>query len=365
MSLLQQTAGSGLSAPATAMVQPDSAHDVICFEADDGRPLNCHRHRPAAGSPYRGPLLLVAGTSVRANIFSPPESPTLPQVLSAAGYDVWILNWRASIDLPPVEYTLDEAAIYDYPAAVRTILEHTDEDTLKAVVHCQGSTGFTMAIVSGLLPQVSMVVSNSVSLHPTVPTLMRLKMPLAMKLLRPFIDEINPQWAMHAPGFWPRALDWSMRSLHHECDNPVCKMSSFIYGAAHPTLWRHENLSDETHEWIKGEFAQVPISFLSHIQSCIKAGHLVSTGRYRDILPDNFVAQAPRTDARFVFMTGDLNATFLPISQEKTYDFFEKFAPGRHILQKIHGYGHLDVFIGKNSAEQVFPFIVDELNRPL
>jgi hypothetical protein len=365
MLLTEKTPKSVLCAPVSLTDASDSAYEVVWFEAGDGRPLNFHRYPPAEASTNRGPVLLVAGTSVRANIFSPPQSPTLPQVLCAAGYDVWILNWRGSIDLPPVEFTLDEPAIFDCPAAVRAILEFTGEDTLKAVVHCQGSTSFMMSLVSGLLPQVSMVVSNAVSLHPVMPRLARLKLAPAMKLFRPFIDEVTPQWALHAPGFWPKALTLGMRALHHECDNPVCKMSSFIYGAGHPTLWRHENLSSETHEWLGGELAQVPLSFLSHMQSCLKAGHIVSTGKYRDLLPDDFVAQAPRTDARVVFMTGDLNATFLPVSQEKTYDFFERFARGRHVLQKIHGYGHLDVFIGKHSASEVFPLIVDELNRPI
>jgi hypothetical protein len=138
-----------------------------------------------------------------------------------------------------VEYTLDDAAVHDFPAAVRTILEYTDDDRIKAVVHCQGSTSFMMAISAGLLPEVTTVVSNSVSMHPTVPRLMRLKMPVAMMLLRPVISEINAQWGIHAPGFWPKALKLAMKAVHHECDNPVCTMSSFTYGAAHPTLWRH------------------------------------------------------------------------------------------------------------------------------
>jgi hypothetical protein len=349
--------------PASPTTQADTAHEVIWFEAGDGQLLNFHRHPPAAGSRYRGPVLVAHGTSSRANIFSPPEPITLPQVLSDAGFDVWILNWRASIDLPPVDYTIEDAAVFDFPEAVAVIREHTGADTLKAFVHCQGSTSFMMAITAGLLPQVTTVITNAVSLHPVVPRLMRLKMPVAMTLLRPVLTEINPQWGIHAPGFWPKALTLAMRALHHECDNPVCTMASFTYGAAHPALWRHQNLSSTTHDWIRGELAQVPISFLTHIQRCIEAGHLISTAKFDGMLPDNFVAQAPRTDARFVFMTGDMNATFLPISQERSFDFFDKFARGRHVLQKIHGYGHLDPILGKNASTDVFPFVLEELKR--
>lgn len=77
--------GDAPLARVTEDVRVGAQHEVIWFQAGDGRRLNFHRHRPATGTRYRGPLLLVAGTSVRANIFSPPEPITLPQVLTDAG----------------------------------------------------------------------------------------------------------------------------------------------------------------------------------------------------------------------------------------------------------------------------------------
>ena len=40
---------------------------------------------------------------------------------------------------------------------------------MKAVIHCQGSTSFTMSAVAGLVPEVKTIVTNAVSLHPVVP----------------------------------------------------------------------------------------------------------------------------------------------------------------------------------------------------
>ncbi len=336
--------------------------ETIPFNAKDGLALNFARLRPEPNTLDRGPVLLIAGTSVRANIFNPPTADTLPRFLSRDGYDVWILNWRASIDIERTRFTLDDGAVLDHPAAVATILRHTGATQLKAVVHCQGSTSFMMAIVSGLLPEVTTVVSNSVALHPHVKTLMWLKTPL-VPLLRPFVDELNAQWGLHAPGFWPKVLVWWMRAGHHECNNAVCKMSSFMYGAGFPTLWRHENLNDATHEWIKGEVADAPMSFFVQIQRSVRAGQLVSAGKFPHRLPKNFTGHAPKTDARFVFMSGDMNETFLPTGMAQTFDFFEGYAPGKHTFQKLAGYGHLDVFLGKNAHRDVFPFILDELNR--
>jgi hypothetical protein len=341
---------------------PAPTFETVPLTAGDGLALNL-KHLVPAPQGGEGPVLMVAGTGTRANLFSPPTKRTLPEMLHEAGFDVWILNWRSSIDLPAVQYTLDDAAVCDMPAAVNEVRARTAKDTIKAVIHCQGSCAFMMAITAGLLPDVSVVVSNSSALHPIMPRIARIKLPLAVNFLSPRIKNVNPQWGIHAPRFWPKVLNAVVRVTHHECRNAVCKTCSFIYGWGFPTLWRHENLNDDTHEWIKGEFGQVPMSYYNQIADCSAAGELVSTGKY-DVLPPLFTAEAPKTDARFVFMTGDRNQTFLPEGMGRTYEFFNSYAPSRHTFQKLAGYGHLDVFLGNNAYEDVFPFIIDELRKP-
>ncbi len=339
--------------------------DAVCcshtVKTTDGKSLSLTRkHARLAKSPQ--PVLLVHGAGVRSKIFTPPRAGNIDDILVAAGFDVWNLDWRGSIEQPPNPWTLDEAAVWDYPAAVKTILEHTGRSELKAVIHCQGSTSFMIALVAGLLPEVSTVVSNAVSLHPVVPTRAKYKAYCAVPVVSKLLPYLNPQWGISAPRGWPRLLDFFVRSLHHECNNPVCKWSSFTYGAGFPTLWRHENLSDNVHEWMKGEFAHVPLSFFRQMSRSIKAGHLVMTGAF-DVLPETVVAHAPRTDARIVLLAGSLNDCFKPQSQEQTFDFLDGHAPGRHSYYQLANYGHLDVFIGRDAPSDVFPLIVDELTR--
>ena len=344
--------------------QHDSNSDpfeVVPFAARDGFPLNLWHLRRSAGA-GRQPVLLVHGAGVRANLFNPPTARTLPEMLADAGYDVWLLNWRASIDLPPNRWTLDDAAVNDHPAAVDAVLEHSGADTLKTVIHCQGSTSFMMGIVAGLMPRVSTVIANAVALHTIVPPLARMKARYATNTVGSLVEYLNPQWGLQVSGFVPRMIDFYVRALHHECQNPVCKHSSFTYGSGWPTLWRHENLDEDVHEWIKGEFAHVPMTFFRQMARCIRKGNLVATGRY-EALPADFVAQAPRTDARFVFLAGQQNACFLAESMWRTYDYFEAYAPGRHGCHELAGYGHLDVFIGKDAACDTLPVILDELGK--
>ncbi len=324
-------------------------------------PLNLvHRAGTSAGKSE--PVIVVHGAGVRSGIFQPPVETTFVDALIDAGFDVWLLNWRASIDLPPNEWTLADAAVHDHPAAVRTVLERTGASSLKAVIHCQGSTSFMMSAVAGLLPEVSLIVSNAVALHINVPRLAQFKSRYATDIVARYAKYLNPQWGLSAPRGFPAMIDFFVRATHHECNNPVCKHSSFTFGAGFPTLWRHENLDDATHEWLKGEFAAVPLTFFQEMGKCIAAGHLVSNGKH-DQLPASFVGQAPKTDARFVFLAGEFNECFVPESQARTFDFFDRHAPGRHGFYELADYGHLDVFIGKDAARDTFPLIVNELNR--
>ncbi|MDE1148860.1 MAG: hypothetical protein PW843_20020 [Azospirillaceae bacterium] len=348
--------------PGTApAVRPKEARLTrIPFKSTDGFDCSVVHFSEKAGT--LGPLVLVHGAGVRANIFLPPTRPTVAAYLDAAGYDVWLINWRGSIDVKPNPWTLAEAAVKDYRPGTDLILKETGAQSLKAVIHCQGSTSFMMAITAGLLPEYTHVVSNAVSLHPIVPALARLKSQITLPTLGKFIDYLNPQWGISAPAGWPKVIDWYVRAMHHECNNAVCKHSSFTFGAGFPTLWQHENLDDPTHEWLKGEFANVPVTFFQEMGRCMAAGHLVSDGTYPE-LPRDFTAQKPRTNARFAFLAGTLNHCFKAESQRKTCDFLNSFEPRRHAYHAFPGYGHLDIFIGKNAARDVFPTILAELDQ--
>jgi pimeloyl-ACP methyl ester carboxylesterase len=336
--------------------------EVIPFTAGDGVELNLI-HVRGKDKPTRPPVLLVHGAGVRANIFRAPSGRTLVDELVEQGWDVWLENWRASIDVPRSRWTLDDAAVHDHPAAVRTVLEHTKADEVRAVIHCQGSTSFMMSAVAGLVPDVSVVVSNAVSLHPVVNRMARLKLRWMIPPAARVLGYLDPQWGKTgAPWLVPKLIEGWVRVTHRECDNMVCRLASYTYGTGEPTLWRHENLNPETHEWLSDEFADVPLTFFEQILRSVEAGHLVSADRH-PALPDSFVASPPRTRARFAFFAGSLNACFEPESQVRTQAWFDAHDPGRHTVTVVPGYGHLDMFMGRRAAQDVFPAMISELER--
>lgn len=326
----------------------------------DGRPITLWnirgRHEPTRDQP----VILVHGAGVRAEIFRPPTERTLVDALIDDGWDVWLLNWRASIDLDPIPWTLDDAAAWDHPAAVAYVAETTGAEKVKAVIHCQGSTTFAMAAAAGLLPQVSTIISNAVSLHPVIPRCSVFKIHWLRPLIQPMTGYLNPAWGDEPDSPFARLLRVGVNLSHPECRNSVCRQVSFTYGSGRPALWSHDNLNPDTHDWIRGEFGKVPMSFFAQMDACVQAGHLVSVST-RDGLPDSYGTSMPDTDARWVLYAGQDNRCFLPVSQQRTFDLLDAQQPGRHTLRLVRGYGHLDVFLGRHAARDIFEGMVADL----
>jgi hypothetical protein len=353
--------------------RPGLERRIIPVHAGDGRLLTLHHLRRAGNGANgangardgdRGPVLLAHGTGVRANLFyTPPLRTTLVDALLDARHDVWVESWRGSIDLDTCEYTLDQVAVHDHPALVRTVLEETGAERLQAVVHCQGSTSFTMAAFAGLLPQVSDVVTNAVTLHVDVTPASRRRLQVLIPVMRPAMPGLDPQWAIRPPGLRTSLFARIAELARRECGNDVCAMANFTYGPGPDVLWRHENLTDATHQWISREFGWVPTSFFRQMRACALAGHLVPVDDGVRGLPDDLTAAPPRTDARFTLLAGAENRCFLPSSQRRTHAWLNARRPGVDTLHVLPGYTHMDVFFGRDAARDVFPRILGALDR--
>lgn len=332
--------------------------ETIEFDALDG--FKCNLKHYKSPNPTKGPILLVHGAGVRANIFCPPNKQNIVEMLADDGYDVWLENWRASIDLPPTEWDLDIVARNDHPAAVKKVLELTGSSTLKALIHCQGSTSFMISVALGLVPEVTTIVSNAVSLHPIVPGFSRFKLNVLVPIVHKFFDYLNPQWGKRAPDFKTKLMRTVVKMSHWEKDTEVGKFVSFTYGSGMPALWKLENLDKPTMEWIEDEFAAVPLSFFDHIRYCISKGVLLPNDRKN--IEDYAVDPIPG-NPRIILFGGVKNKCFLSDSQQATFDYLESIDPGKHKLYLLDKYSHLDVFLGKDSHKDVFPIMINELNQ--
>ena len=331
--------------------------EVLPFSASDGFNLNLWRLKNDSPTP-RGPVLLLHGAGVRSNIFNAPNDKNILDALAEAGYDVWLENWRGSIECKPNEWDLDMVAENDHPAAVKEICRRTGASTIKAIIHCQGSTSFMISAVKGLIPEVTTILSNAVSLHPVVPSFSKFKLNWVVPIVKPITKYLNPHWGDEAPDFKAKFFRALVSLTRHENDTKVGKFVSFTYGAGKPALWELNNLTDETKDWIRNEFGNVPLTFFDHIKKCVRSGTLVSADGSVD-----YAGAAPKTNARFVFFSGKLNKCFRSESQVNSYNYFNRIRGGFHQLHLYDTYSHLDIFFGKNAYTDIFPTMIKELNN--
>ena len=73
----------------------------------------------------KGPVMLASGFAMSAtSMLTPTIHPNLVEFLLDGGYDVWLFDYRAGIDLPSADtqFTVDDIAYLDWPRAVDEVL---------------------------------------------------------------------------------------------------------------------------------------------------------------------------------------------------------------------------------------------------
>ena len=131
------------------------APDPIAITTADNCLLELRRHR-ASGRP----VLLVHGASAASDTFRIGETATLVGHLVSLGFDVWTLDWRASMRRARdiycrnrvTDFTIDAAANNDVPAAIAAMRRQGVTGKIGIVGHCMGGAIVTQGIVQGVLP---------------------------------------------------------------------------------------------------------------------------------------------------------------------------------------------------------------------
>src|SRR6187200_3471903 len=127
---------------ATGALPKAAVHSV---STSDGAEVRLTRYQMGT----KGPLVLAPGFGNAARAFSVDTvEKNWVQYLGEHGYDVWLLDYRASPDLPSsfTQFTVDDIALRDWPAAVETVRRETGTDAIQALGHCIGGLSLFMAI---------------------------------------------------------------------------------------------------------------------------------------------------------------------------------------------------------------------------
>ena len=350
---------------------PDVEPSTHYATTGDGLTISLLRFRAA---PCRNVVVCLPGLTASSDMFIMPEHRNLVRALHDAGFtDVFVLDGRISArhvhNLHRHDWSVDDVALFDHQAAFAAVRALVGEEAhIHVVAHCLGALTFAMSLAGGVVPGIRSAVLNGVSLTPRVGWQAGLKLAISPRAADAVlgVDYINPHWATGNAGLVPRLIARLVSWRHPECRVPACHMTSFLWGFNRPVLYRHENLDPVTHARIGDLFGGSSLGYHRHIDQMVRTGERAVKrtphAPRHAALPGDYLAQAGGVDTPLLLVGGQENALFLD-ANVRAFEALERVAPGRHRLRVVPGYGHCDVFIGKDAARDTFPAILRFLRR--
>ncbi|KPI15601.1 hypothetical protein OK074_2046 [Actinobacteria bacterium OK074] len=341
----------------------------IPFTASDGTELGLCRVLPADGATDRPVVLVLHGLTASSDMFTLPETRNLVDVLLDGGYEPWLLDWRGSCRLPynegRVRYSFDDVALYDIPEAVSLIREHTDGRPLLVVAHCIGALCLSMSMAAGLVPGLAGVVAQGVFLTPKMSWNTRMRLHFGGELLRSRFANIPTD--IKKVGLWSKySFLFAEVSIGADCKDPTCQILHNDSWGVGGSLFEHDNLDVRTHDRLAELYGSVPMWIMPNLRG-IELSHTVirfndNDGRY-DPLPKNALDNAGKMEAPLMLLSGSDNR-FWYDSNKLCHEVLTSRYPQMNVRYlEVPGYGHLDTFIGRNAALDVFGHIVDFLDE--
>ncbi len=352
------------------VLQPtESVHRVV---TPDSVEIELRRYRGGD----LGPVMLAPGFAMSTYAFTlETTQQNITRYLMDHGYDVWLLDYRASERTAGArtQFTADDIARYDYPTAVREVRAHTGQPP-QVIGHCLASGALLMSLLKGYLheggvPLVRSVIGCAFFTHIDHPWLNRLKA---------FARGADLFWLS---GFWPRRAELARRTLNSDfdtdspfshwiwdrllhlyptrerCRNPSCRRILFLYGE----VYQHALLNADTHDAAYDMFDVGNLTAFRHLLTMIRHGRIVShRGRNEYLTRDN----AQRyLDVPVSLLQGMNNGIFRPAGGERSIRWLKANGryPERYRIRRIRDYGHLDVFIGRDAYRDTYPVILQEL----
>ncbi len=330
--------------------------EVHFFNTDDNVRLRLTRYQGGT----KGPVMLVHGLGVSSLAFSTDLIETnLTEYLYAHGYDVWLLDYRSSIELPyaTTQYTADDIATRDWPAAVQAVRDLSGAASIQAVAHCYGAITFNMAMCAGL-QGVRSAVCSQVGSHLSVIPINRMKSGLHLdKFLADIgVKDLTMYTDSHGDWFdklYNAALNLYPYEYEERCKSPVCHRVTFLYAP----LYEHDQLNTATHDNLHELFGVASISNFEHLGVMTRAGHIVNHKG-----EDVYLPHIDRMKIPIAFVQGEENQTWLPESTRRTFDLLcETNGPDLYNRYLIPHYGHIDCIFGYNAHRDVYPLILKHL----
>ena len=335
--------------------------EVHYLRASDGAQLLLTRYRGGD----KGPVVLCHGLGVSSRIFTVDTIDTnLVEFLYAEGYDLWLLDYRSSIERAEAsrQSNADTIAAIDFPEAVAEVRRLTGADSVQMVTHCFGSTVFYMSMLSGALTGVRAAVTSQATPHIKGAREIRMKsglhLPGALDALgigsmTAYTDADSGRLSR----LYDRAL--SLYPVEHEerCKSATCKRITFMYSQ----LYEHDQLSVATHDTLHELFGVANIKAFRHLAKIVRAGHLVDANG-----GDPYMRHPERLALPLRMIHGAENACFDPAGSARSLAWLRAHNdPTLYSRVVIPDHGHIDCIFGERAASTVYPHILEHLEQNL
>ena len=338
---------------------------VHTFQTLDGKTLRLTRYN-MDGRSTKGPVLFTHGLGVSSQIFSIDTIDTnLLEYLCERGFDCWLLDFRASIDLAYAleRWTADDCARYDYQPAVDLIRQVTGAPSIEVVAHCFGATTFTMSVLGGYLTGVRSAVISQIAADVLVPffpqrLLAFLRLPALLDRLG--VGFVNAR-ATTEQGFTERAIDTLIRfAVPFKRDARSRNATSNRITALYGQLYELEQLNALTFDSGLAEmFGEANIDAFKQLARLARKTVLVDAKG-----EDAYMPHLERMAFPICFIHGAENGCFKPESTARTLEKLVARNGGRlYERHLIPNYGHIDCIFGKNAASDVYPKIFEHLEK--
>lgn len=361
-------------------------HPVVyaAIPTADGKTIRLTRYNGGGNA-----VVLAPGMGVNASSFATPTvSQNLVEFLTRGtgrgNYDVWLLDYRASFDSgsSTEPFNIDDIARYDWPAAVSFITKQLAKEELpaqlQAIVHCVGSMSLLLSLLQGHVDRkhFSSLICSQLTLHPVTNWQNNAKADLKVaKDLEDLVDMFNVEATVDMNAGvtdFDRAFDVFSYEFPkppgEQCNNPVCNRVMTVYGPS----YLHDQLNHQTHIHMRDWFKAISLRPFEQLSKMMAVGYVVDAEGNNSYLTHPYVnsenpgLQVAGLDLPITFIAGGRNLEFLPETSQRTLAWLKAHNSDHEDQYDRHvfaDYGHMDCFIGKTADEDIFPYLMSQLQR--
>ncbi|KAM3491958.1 hypothetical protein MY3957_004712 [Beauveria namnaoensis] len=351
------------------MWQPDPAH--VAQDDVSGAPAPTEN------------LFMIPGAGVDHQIFALPTIATnAVNYFTRAGYRVFVLVHRIGrLDSASQSSSPSSSpwTTYDARLDIRAGLEKVRQlqqgsGKLYTIAHCMGSVALACGLLDGAVPAdwIRGITCSQVFMNPIWARSNMRKAAFPAPLDKLHAAAVGPWFRCAASpdaGARQALIDQLLRFVAAEerCASASCHRATILFGRC----WNHANLNEETHRHVDEFFSGANMALMHLLMRMGRRGRVSTNGPAFAPLDTDTNVERLRGIPIFFFSGAD-SQVLSPEATEKTYErlctTFGLAAGGggsglQYRRRVIEGYGHLDCWMGRDAYRDVYPMVLDEVDR--